>query len=202
MAISLNPRDSTHSIKSLIRSTEKPIYLPAPEMHLLDFHSDGISSVREALDDEPISGTKKRELSRYTSRVTTTRMLDSDVFREARKARRDYLTNKKHHPERVRKYYDDILAATARGYKPFVASAGEIHVWFWDDEDKNKALTLLRDCGIAHNFFFCMMADPLSEIEELGRIADDLREEYLQGMRYLNYLLSVYKHCAKATKVV
>lgn len=193
--VSLRPSSFGQSIEGLLLSKETPPRLPNSEMSTLDLHNDGISSVKEALTIRPIPRLNYRELSRYASRVALGRMQSNQTIAELRVTRKKYLDNKIERPERIRKYYDDILSGLSFGYRPFVI-APDVHVWFWDDSDCQAFYSLVSEAGLPKKILYCFVADALCELSGLGAIASDLSEDYKQGIRYINWLLSNYVHCA------
>ena len=175
--------------RMVIDRDNKPPKLSAADMHLLDFHTMGIAAVREALKMKPFAYLDYRELSRYASKLALDRMDSCPVIVDLKEARKDYHSRKAHLEQRVRQFYDDMLEGTTYGYKPFVP-ARNLHIWLWDNTVSEAVHASIGSSGIAQRSFFVFVADVLSELDSLGTVADDLKAEYLQGLRYFKHLLS------------
>ena len=192
--VNLGTHRFKETIERLVESGMPP--LPAfssTEKDRLRFHTTGIYVLREVLGRYPIPKLGYRELSRYLSRVTTARMMDMPVFDELPRMWAEFDEVVAPHSQRVRKFYWDILDSTKSAYRPFVTHAN-VHLWFWDDETRDKALDMLGNAHLPVNLFYALAADPLSEISSLSESRrSDLRAEYYQGIACLSYVQSALK---------
>jgi hypothetical protein len=180
-----------HTVESLVAPGSEPKLpvLPHSEIDRLNFHSTGPAIVHEILRIQPIHNVGRIALSRYLSYVTAQQMDEMEVFNQLKEAWREYDNEVARHELRIREFYNSIIEDVCRSYKPFVARR-DIHIWFWDDETKERVFSKLYDAQLPMNIFFALAARPLSEI---GSVRDDrksdLLAEYSRGFGYTDYVL-------------
>ena len=189
---SIKPSAMGETIESMVAHESLP-KRNGTEMEILDFHTVGIAAVAEAIRDKPIAGLDQRSLTRYATRVALNRMEESSVLQELRTDYREYLDKKKDRPQIERRRLDKMLWGLACGYEPFI-SERSVHVWFWDEQVKNAILSICTDSGVPKRLLYPFVADALSEIGSLGRVVDDLTEEY----RHALLCLSMYSVALKS----
>ena len=191
--VSLKPEAATdHGIPSIMDMLDMdmhPPQYPSPEMHDLDFHNDGISVVHEALRFKPLKGIAYRELSRMAAYEAVRLMCackEITELCERQAALRQLMMNQEQY---IRKHYSRVVETGAQSYCP-VSIENNIHVWLWSHEDAGKLDSLIMDSGIPRRMFFVFVAESLSNLGNLGRLATDLRFEYNYGMMVLRFYLS------------
>jgi len=108
---------------------------------------------------------------------------------------RSYLDEKKKQPQTIRKQYDDLLSGIARSYRP-IAEAFGMHVWFWDDDDKNTITNLCSDTGLPMKMMLPFVAETLSEISALDKIAGDLIVDSQFGMSFIKMYQAVLRQAS------
>ena len=190
--VSLKPSDMGETIESLVAHDSLPKRSSA-ELELLDFHTVGIAAVAEAIRDKPIVGLDQRSLSRYATRVALVRMESSSLLQDLRTDFRTYLDKKKERPQIERRRLDKMLWGLACGYEPFI-SERSVHVWFWDEQVKNAILSICADAGVPKRTLYPFVSDVLSEIGSLGRVVEDLVEEYRHAMLCLSMYAGALKN--------
>ena len=192
--VSLKPEAATdHGIPSIMDMLEMdmhPPQYPPPEMHMLDFNNDGISVVREALKYKPLKGIAYRELSRMAAHEAVCLMSackEITELCERQTALRQLLIN---HEQYIRNHYTRIVETSAQSYCPSRVE-NNVRVWLWSHEDAGKLDSLISDSGIPRRMFFIFVAESLSNLGNMGKIATDLRFEYNYGMISLRFYLTV-----------
>jgi hypothetical protein len=191
-AVSLRPVDFTADLRSLLASKVQPPKLSPTEIHLLDFHTDGILAVGEAFRVADLLGYEYQFMSRVASHETIKNMVEHPDVIASGKLYRAYLEAKMTKPQRVRKYCDDVVRGASIGYKPFVS--GLVHVWLWDDKDQRILYSCLANSCMRHSMFYGFVANTLSDLTELGAVCDDLKAEYDQVLRHLGLINSTLKY--------
>ncbi len=191
--VSLSPEAATdHGIPSIMDMLDMdmhPPQYPPPEMHMLDFHNDGISVVREALAYKPVKGIAYRELSRMAAHEAVCLMCACKEITELCE-RQAYLRQLLiDHEQYIRNHYTRIVETSAQSYCPSRVEEN-VHVWLWSHEDASKLNSLISDAVIPRRIFFVFVAESLSNLCNMGKIATDLRFEYNYGMVSLRFYLT------------
>lgn len=197
---SMNPSSFRDNIQGFMASN-KPPKLTHDELDRLDFHPDGISVVKEALQLRPIAHADYRELSRAATHLALQRMQVLPMITDLAVARTEYLEGKKMQVQRVRKFYDDQLLSVTKGYEAFIMCRN-IHLWFWSDTDKEAFYSLGASTGLPVSIIHVFVADVLSEVEALGELVPDLKAEYAMGLHHIGSVLSAMKNAALGVKTI
>jgi len=191
MGIDLRPssfeddKKTPQSISEFIEQEIKPDKKTSAEIHSLDIHCVmGIGSVKEALTTWASEhGMGYQELSRYACLVVGTRMPETVEVIAVTRAWEGYRRVIKEQKEAIRRACGKPLDKLANGYEPL--SRDSYHVWCWGDSNKQAIFGTLKKIGIGVRILNPFLADALSDLPDLSELANDLREEYLQGLRHL-----------------
>lgn len=189
MGASLRPSDA-HPLSALeqLVATCKPPKLPDAELERLQIHADGIRSIREALSQQPFQFVTYRDLSRYASKDAQERMSRDETLAALAVENDTFKSVIRGLPERMRKFWEDGVAAMAKWYRPFLSQ--EIHLWMWSQDVKEAIDQIVGKASIRQGSVFIFVAESLSELVALEEIAKDLKVEAEQGKRCLRILLA------------
>lgn len=183
--VNLGSHSFETDILSLIEQA-KPPKLPSSEMDTLDIHTVGILAIKEALKAKPVPHKEYRELSRYATRVAISRMETYPAIVSLCNCRDEYVKQQKKLPQSLRKMWSDALRACSM-YRPFVSS-GNIHMWYWDDADKQTDMRIRENAGLSLSVLYVFTAGALAELPNLDEIGEDLKREYERGTRYFDFV--------------
>lgn len=185
MGVPINPSSFASDILSLIERGRPP-KLSSSELDTLNVHTAGILAVKEALRAKPVPRIEYRELSRYATRAAIDRMETYPAVVSLRNDREAYIKQQLQLPQSLRKMWSDALRVTAL-YSPFV-SCRNVHLWYWDEEDKQVDMRIREDAGLSLSVLYVFVAGALSELPDLDEVAEDLKREYDRGIKYLDFI--------------
>lgn len=189
--VSLKPSDfvsGAQTITDFIGNGTKPSPKTASEIHSLDIHCvRGISSVKEALTTwSSEHGVGYQELSRYVCLVLETRMSQSPEVLSVAGQWSDYWKAAKGQKQAVRRASSKPLEGLSKGYFPLTEDS--YHIWCWDDNNKKALFGTLKKINMGVRLLNPFAAGVLSELPDLGELAEDLEAEYQQGLRHLRLM--------------
>lgn len=194
--VSLNPKNFKETVEDMAFHARPPKYT-SDEMDGLDFHNRrGLAVVKEVLEMRPVPSLSYRDLSRIALHIALDRISKNQTILALREKWPLYCEAKKNHPLWVRKQCDEIIEAAANGYQPFQKES-YVHMWFWDAEERDALTGLISESHLPQSMLYAFAADPLSEIEGIGKVAEDLKLEYGIAVRSAGFILAAVE---KATE--
>lgn len=192
VSVSLAPKDFVddkgnrpQSITEWLNTEIKPDKKTSAEIHSLDIHCVmGIGSVKETLNTwSSEHDIGYQELSRYACLIASERMSKTEEVANVIGAWEGYRALAKEQKEAIRRACGNPLGKLANGYEPLMRDS--YHVWCWEDSNKQAIFGILKKMGMGVRIINPFLADALSDLPDLAELANDLREEYHQGLRHL-----------------